>query len=82
MADQGGEGLLSSWLRKLCFKAALPYLQGHVLDFGCGTGGLAVFVVPSYYGTEIDFLLGPTNLLFFKRNCRSRFIFVADNVSA
>lgn len=55
MADQGAEDLLSPWLRRIRFQAAMPYLQGRVLDYGCGTGGLAEYVEPSYYlGVEID----------------------------
>lgn len=55
MADQGSEGLLSPWLRKQRFKAALPYLKGNVLDFGCGSGMLAEFVDADFYlGVEVD----------------------------
>ena len=36
--DQGAEGLFSSFLRVRRMKAALPYLQGKVLDSGCGIG--------------------------------------------
>jgi SAM-dependent methyltransferase len=55
MADQGTEGLLSPWLRRVRFAAARPYLRGKVLDYGCGTGGLAEYVKSSnYLGVEID----------------------------
>lgn len=55
MADQGNEGLLSPYLRKKRFNAVLPYLSGNVLDFGCGAGGIAKYVVPTnYFGVEID----------------------------
>lgn len=55
MADQGAEGLLSPWLRKQRFKAALPHLKGRVLDFGCGSGMLAAFVDTDFYlGVEVD----------------------------
>lgn len=55
MADQGAEGLLSPWLRKQRFKAALPYLKGRVLDFGCGSGSLAELVeADRYLGVEVD----------------------------
>lgn len=55
MADQGSEGLLSPLLRQKRFNAVKPYLYGRVLDFGCGSGGLAEFVSSdSYLGVEID----------------------------
>jgi 2-polyprenyl-3-methyl-5-hydroxy-6-metoxy-1,4-benzoquinol methylase len=49
MADQGGEGLLSPFLRKRRIKAALPHLYGKVLDFGCGSGHLAQYFSPEQY---------------------------------
>lgn len=55
MADQGSEGLLSPWLRRRRFDAAIPYLKGRVLDFGCGSGALAEYVDADHYlGVEID----------------------------
>ena len=55
MADQGSEGLLSPWLRKRRFEAAMPYLKGRVLDFGCGSGALAALVdAENYLGVEVD----------------------------
>lgn len=55
MADQGNEGLLSPYLRKKRFKAVMPYLNGNVLDFGCGAGGLAQYIVKTnYLGVEVD----------------------------
>jgi SAM-dependent methyltransferase len=55
MADQGSEGLLSPWLSRIRFKAAIPYILGRVLDYGCGTGGLAYYVKSDcYLGVEID----------------------------
>lgn len=55
MADQGGEGILSPWLRKKRIEAAAPYLKGRVLDFGCGTGALASLVDADHYlGVEVD----------------------------
>ncbi len=55
MADQGQEGLLSPLLRVRRIRAAIPWLEGRVLDVGCGGGGLAEFVSPSnYVGVEID----------------------------
>lgn len=57
MADQGAEGLLSPYLRKQRFLAAAPYLRGRVLDFGCGSGGLAALIDHDrYLGVEIDSL--------------------------
>jgi len=46
MADQETEGLLSLWLRSVQFKAAIPHLQGEVLDYGCGSEALAEHVEP------------------------------------
>ena len=55
MADQGTEGLLSPFLRRQRFRAAMPFLKGRVLDVGCGTGALAFHLQPdSYFGIEID----------------------------
>lgn len=55
MADQGTEGLLSSFLRSQRIKAAKPYLKGKVLDIGCGTGILANTIPPErYLGIDID----------------------------
>ena len=55
MADQGAEGVLSPWLRNQRFSAALPYLYGRVLDYGCGSGLLAQHVSPdNYLGVEPD----------------------------
>lgn len=55
MADQGAEGLLSPFLRKKRFDAAKPFLNGRILDFGCGAGGLAEYVPHDrYLGVDID----------------------------
>lgn len=55
MADQGTEGLLSPFLRTQRFNAARPFLKGKVLDYGCGSGGLAEFIAAdNYLGIEID----------------------------
>ena len=55
MADQGAEGLLSPFLRNRRIVAVRPYLEGSVLDFGCGAGALAAWVAPSrYLGIDID----------------------------
>ena len=55
MADQGSQGLLSSFLRTQRLKAAKHHLRGRVLDFGCGSGAIAEFVEPTRYeGYDLD----------------------------
>lgn len=55
MADQGAEGVLSPFLRRLRFKAAKPYLNGRILDVGCGSGALAELVNSALYlGVDVD----------------------------
>ena len=55
MADQGNEGILSPWLRRMRVNTARPYLRGRVLDVGCGSGALASMIEStSYVGVEID----------------------------
>jgi 2-polyprenyl-3-methyl-5-hydroxy-6-metoxy-1,4-benzoquinol methylase len=55
VADQGAEGLLSPYLRRLRLTAARGLVRGRVLDIGCGTGALAEFVDPAaYVGFDID----------------------------
>lgn len=55
MADQGSEGFLSPFLRERRIRAALPYLRGTVLDFGCGSGALAAWISPAnYFGMDRD----------------------------
>lgn len=55
MADQGGEGLLSPYLRRRRLEAVRPFLRGRVLDFGCGSGALAQLVpADRYLGVEVD----------------------------
>lgn len=49
MADQGGEGLLSGWLRTFRLNQARSFLRGRVLDVGCGSGSLAAWVDPDQY---------------------------------
>ena len=72
MADQGSEGLLSPWLRRLRIQAARPYLRGRVLDVGCGSGALAQHCRPeSYIGYDID----RESLLIARReSARYRFV--------
>ncbi len=48
-------GLLSPWLRRQRFKAALPYIKGRILDVGCDDGALAgKFKGISYTGIDIN----------------------------
>jgi 2-polyprenyl-3-methyl-5-hydroxy-6-metoxy-1,4-benzoquinol methylase len=55
MADQGTEGILSSFLRIQRLKHARPFISGRVLDIGCGTGSLCNEVSPAQYvGVDID----------------------------
>jgi 2-polyprenyl-3-methyl-5-hydroxy-6-metoxy-1,4-benzoquinol methylase len=55
MADQGTEGLLSPYLRARRINAVKPHLRGKVLDFGCGSGALAMELKPGdYVGFDID----------------------------
>jgi 2-polyprenyl-3-methyl-5-hydroxy-6-metoxy-1,4-benzoquinol methylase len=55
MGDQATEGILSSFLQKKRINTAAPYLNGRVLDVGCGTGALAAKVkTDKYFGTDID----------------------------
>lgn len=55
MADQGSEGLLSPFLRWQRLKAARAFLNGRILDVGCGSGALASLVGPgSYVGFDVD----------------------------
>jgi 2-polyprenyl-3-methyl-5-hydroxy-6-metoxy-1,4-benzoquinol methylase len=54
MADQI-TGKLSPWLRNRRIDAALPFLRGLVLDFGCGTGELVKhWDRRNYVGLDID----------------------------
>lgn len=55
MADQAKEGLLSPFLQRKRMEIVSPYLKGNVLDFGCGSGGLASLVDKDrYLGVEVD----------------------------
>jgi 2-polyprenyl-3-methyl-5-hydroxy-6-metoxy-1,4-benzoquinol methylase len=54
MGDQVN-GLLSPFLRKRRIAAALPYICGRVLDFGCGVGRFSELVPPEQYtGVDLD----------------------------
>lgn len=54
MSDQA-YGILSPWLRKHRIKAVKPYLQGKILDFGCGIGALAdICGDKAYTGVDAD----------------------------
>lgn len=54
MGDQA-TGLLSPFLRARRIAAALPYLEGSVLDYGCGVGALADHIPPQrYVGVDDD----------------------------
>lgn len=55
MADQNREGFLSPFLRRQRYKAVKPYLDGRILDVGCGSGELAELVESvAYFGVEVD----------------------------
>ncbi|HEY9380389.1 MAG TPA: methyltransferase domain-containing protein [Burkholderiales bacterium] len=74
MADQGTEGLLSPFLRARRVAAAKPYLHGHVLDVGCGSGAMAQFVPPErYVGVEPD-----EQSLAIARACYPRHRFISS----
>jgi len=54
MPDQVN-GLLSPWLRRRRVNMIKPYLEGKILDIGCGVGYLSEFVPKNlYYGMDID----------------------------
>ena len=59
-------GLLSPFLKRRRLQAVQPWLKGHILDFGCGYGGLAQYVTPDkYVGTDVDRqVLGVAEALF------------------
>lgn len=55
MSDQGTEGLLSPFLKAQRLKKLHKYVNGRVLDYGCGAGDLGQFCAPeAYVGFDID----------------------------
>lgn len=55
MITNNTDGLLTPYLMKKRFNKARPYLIGRVLDYGCGIGGLASYVLKeNYLGFDID----------------------------
>lgn len=57
MSNQANEGLFSPYLCRQRIKAARPFLQGKILDFGCGAGALAGYVPNDRYcGIDRDHL--------------------------
>jgi 2-polyprenyl-3-methyl-5-hydroxy-6-metoxy-1,4-benzoquinol methylase len=49
------DGILSPFLRRKRIMAALPYIQGRVIDVGCGSGALANYVKSAcYVGIDKD----------------------------
>ncbi len=54
MSDQI-TGFLSPWLRERRLKMVRSYVQGRVLDYGCGVGVLTEMCKPDFYlGVDID----------------------------
>ena len=54
MVAQSEEGILSPFLSKKRMSKVLPFLNGSVLDYGCGVGDLAEVVDKDYVGFDID----------------------------
>lgn len=55
MANQVEGGLLSPWLQSKRINIVLPFLEGKILDFGCGNGALANNISrENYYGYDVD----------------------------
>ena len=55
MGHQAEQGFFSPFLQRARIAAATPYLQGRVLDIGCGNGRLAAWVEPDFYlGVDRD----------------------------
>ncbi|MEE3165644.1 MAG: class I SAM-dependent methyltransferase [Pseudomonadota bacterium] len=54
MVAQSEEGILSPFLAKKRMIKVLPFLNGSVLDYGCGVGDLSEVVDKDYVGFDID----------------------------
>lgn len=55
MSDQISEGLFSPSLRAIRIQNAFPFINGRVLDVGCGSGELAPFFpIEAYWGYDPD----------------------------
>jgi len=55
VSDQISEGLLSPFLRSMRIRQALPFIEGRILDIGCGSGELASHFSPEdYWGYDPD----------------------------
>jgi 2-polyprenyl-3-methyl-5-hydroxy-6-metoxy-1,4-benzoquinol methylase len=55
VVDQISRGLLSPFLRNRRVAAAVPFIEGRVLDIGCGVGILAGRCAPDrYFGFDVD----------------------------
>lgn len=54
MGEQARGGLLSGFLERRRFAAALPHLRGRVLDVGCGAGHLSARYQGDYVGVDRD----------------------------
>lgn len=55
MGNQNEGGLLSPFLQRIRINAIKPYLQGYVLDYGCGNGSVANYISPNFYrGYDVD----------------------------
>ena len=54
VGEQARGGLLSGFLERQRFAAALPYLHGSVLDVGCGSGRLCERYAGDYVGVDRD----------------------------
>ena len=53
---QTKQGLMSPTLQKMRFQAAVPFVHGDILDFGCGSGEILRYGadVKRYVGIDID----------------------------
>ena len=72
--DDYTSGYLSLWLQSKRFKKAQPYLKGKILDYGCGTGGLAELCVPDcYVGFDLS-----EKLIDMARKAHPGYCFLSD----